>query len=166
MRERRLEIAPMREADLDEVLDIEVDAFRQPWSKQIFNEELSREWAYLEVVRERGDDGNPNIVAFCNYWLVRDEVHLLNIATHPDRRRRGYARFLMTHLLDFARRHKCRYITLEVRRSNEGALELYRHYGFEAVGVRPNYYVEDREDAIVMLLELDVEPERAAAEAS
>ena len=94
------------------------------------------------------------MVAFCNYWLVRDEVHLLNIATHPDRRRRGYARFLMEHLLGFARRHKCRYITLEVRRSNEAALGLYRAYGFEPVGVRPNYYIEDREDAIVMLLEL------------
>ena len=144
----------MQEADLDEVLEIENHAFRQPWSGQIFREELSREWAYLEVVRERGDTGKSQIVAFCNYWLVRDEVHLLNIATHPDRRRRGYGRFLMTHLLDFARRHKCRYITLEVRRSNEAALELYKRYHFEAVGVRPNYYIEDREDAIVMLLEL------------
>jgi ribosomal-protein-alanine N-acetyltransferase len=154
MRQRRLEIAPMREEDLDQVLAIENRAFRSPWTKQIFREELSRDWAYLEVVRERVPSGGSEVVAFCNYWLVRDEVHLLNIATHPDRRRRGYARFLMEHLLDFARRHKCRYITLEVRRSNEAALALYGRYGFEAVGVRPNYYVEDREDAIVMLLEL------------
>lgn len=152
----------MQEGDLEQVLEIEMDAFRQPWTKQIFHEELARDWAYLEVVRDRGDDGVPKIVAFCNYWLVRDEVHLLNIATHPQRRRRGYARFLMSHLLDFARRHRCRYITLEVRRSNEGALGLYRDYGFEAVGVRPNYYVEDREDAIVMLLELSSGNEQAA----
>jgi len=154
MRQRRLEISPMCEDDLDEVVAIENRAFRSPWTKQIFREELSREWAYLEVVRERGAGGKSEVVAFCNYWLVRDEVHLLNIATHPERRRRGYGRFLMEHLLDFARRHKCRYITLEVRRSNEAALTLYRSFQFEAVGVRPNYYVEDREDAIVMLLEL------------
>ena len=102
------------------------------------------------------NDGDSSVVAFCNYWLVADEVHLLNIATHPEARRRGHARRLMDHLLAFARENKCRYVTLEVRRSNTGAQELYRSYGFEAVGVRPNYYVEDREDAIVMLLELPV----------
>ncbi len=149
----------MQEDDLDAVIAIENRAFRSPWTRQIFREELARDWAYLEVVRERLPSGGSEVVAFCNYWLVRDEVHLLNIATHPERRRRGYGRFLMEHLLDFARRHKCRYITLEVRRSNEGALALYRSFNFDAVGVRPNYYVEDREDAIVMLLEL---PENAS----
>jgi ribosomal-protein-alanine N-acetyltransferase len=57
-------------------------------------------------------------------------------------------------LIDFARRRRCRYVTLEVRRSNAAAIELYRRLGFEAVGVRPKYYVEDNEDAVVMLLEL------------
>ena len=144
----------MQRADLEQVLEIELHAFRSPWSRQIFLEELDREWAYLEVLRERQRDGVSRVVAFCNYWLVRDEVHLLNIATHPDHRRHGHARALMGHVVDFASRHRCRYVTLEARRSNQGALDLYREFGFEAVGIRPKYYAEDQEDAVVMLLEL------------
>jgi [ribosomal protein S18]-alanine N-acetyltransferase len=155
MRERRVEIVPMREGDIDEVCEIEGHSFRAPWPRQVFLEELDREWAYLDVVRERGRAGVSRVVAFCNYWLVRDEVHLLNIATHPHRRRAGLGRRLMEHMLDFARRRSCRFVTLEVRRSNEAAIGLYQAYGFRAVGVRPRYYAEDGEDAIVMTLELD-----------
>jgi [ribosomal protein S18]-alanine N-acetyltransferase len=56
--------------------------------------------------------------------------------------------------VDIARRDTCRVVTLEVRRSNEGAQRLYRRFAFRAVGVRPNYYADDQEDAIVMLLEM------------
>jgi ribosomal-protein-alanine N-acetyltransferase len=154
MRRRRVEVSPMQRADLEEVLEIERHAFGSPWSRQIFLEELDREWAHLELLRERQKDGRSVVVAFCNYWLVRDEVHLLNIATHPDRRRNGHARALLAHVVDFARRHLCRYVTLEVRRSNVGAIDLYRQFEFQAVGIRPKYYVEDQEDAVVMLLEL------------
>ena len=145
----------MQPADLEEVMGIEQHAFRSPWSHQIFIEELARAWAYLDVLRERERDGAARIVAYCNYWLVRDEVHLLNIATHPDHRRRGHGRTLMTHITDFARRHACRYVTLEVRRSNQAAIDLYRAFDFQPVGIRPKYYVEDQEDALVMLLELE-----------
>lgn len=154
MRRRRIEVSPMQRSDLEEVLEIERHAFRSPWSRQIFLEELDREWATLEVLRERQKDGRSLVVAFCNYWLVRDEVHLLNIATHPDHRRHGHARALLAHVVDFAGRHRCRYVTLEVRRSNQGAIDLYRQFNFQAVGIRPKYYVEDQEDAVVMLLEL------------
>lgn len=148
-----VEIVPMVDADLEAVLEIERAGHRSPWPPQVFTDELHREWARLEVLREPGD-GDGRVVAFCNYWLVQDEVHLLNLAVHPDRRRRGYGRVLLRHILDFARRHQCRYITLEVRRSNAAAIGLYESLGFQAVGVRANYYVEDREDAIVMTLEL------------
>lgn len=154
MRERRLEIVPMRAEDLEEVLDIERGGHRSPWPPQVFLEEIEREWARLEVLRERSADGSSRVIGFCNYWLVRDEVHLLNVAIHPSCRRRGHGRRFLHHLLGFARGHGCRYVTLEVRRSNLGAVALYEQLGFAAVGIRPNYYVEDREDAIVMTLEL------------
>jgi [ribosomal protein S18]-alanine N-acetyltransferase len=144
----------MREADLDGVLAIEHGAYRSPWTRQIFAEELEREWARLEVLRERDADGRSRVAGFINYWLVRDEVHLLNLAVDPERRRRGHGRRLMEHLLCFARRQKCRYVTLEVRRSNRAAIDLYKSLDFAPVGVRRNYYVEDQEDALVMLLEL------------
>lgn len=157
-RNRRVEIVPMRLGDLDEVMEIERLSFRAPWSRQVFIEELDRDWAHIDVVKERRPAG-LKVTAFCNYWLVRDEVHILNIATHPDERRKGHAERLLQHVVEFARRHACRYITLEVRRSNQGAIKLYRSFGFRPVGIRPNYYVEDNEDAIVMLLEL---PEAAS----
>ncbi|MBI4510743.1 MAG: ribosomal protein S18-alanine N-acetyltransferase [Deltaproteobacteria bacterium] len=152
-RERRIEICPMRPSDLDQVLEIERLSFRAPWSRQVFVEELERDWAHLDVLTERGPSGS-RVVAFCNYWLVRDEVHILNIAAHPDERRKGHASRLLAHIVDFARNHGCRFITLEVRKSNHGAIKLYRSFGFRPVGIRPNYYVEENEDAVVMLLEL------------
>lgn len=151
-RQRRFEIVPMKAADLDDIMDIERVSFRAPWSRQVFVEELDRDWAHVDVLKERKSDAR--VLAFVNYWLVRDEVHVLNVATHPDARRSGHASRLLEHVIAFANRHRCRYVTLEVRRSNTGAIRLYRKYGFRPVGVRPNYYVEDNEDAIVMLLEL------------
>jgi len=143
-------IAPMTADDIDAVVAIEQLSQPSPWPRSVFAEELSREWARLVVVRQPGD----GVVAFANYWLVRDEVHLLNLAVHPTHRRRGHGRRLMDHLLEFARGHRCHYLTLEVRRSNRAAIALYEAYGFQAVGVRPRYYQDSREDAIVMALEL------------
>lgn len=144
-------IEPMKAADLDAVMEIERVSFRSPWSRQVFLEELTRDWAHVDLVR---DAASAEVVAFANYWLVADEVHVLNLATHPQARRGGHASRLMAHMIDFARRELCRYVTLEVRRSNAAALRLYRRFAFRAIGVRPNYYAEDQEDAIVMLLDL------------
>ena len=152
--ERRFEIVPMKLSDLDGVMEIERGSFRAPWSRQVFVEELDREWARVEVVRTRKDGGLGPIQGFINYWLVRDEVHVLNVAVHPSARRLGHASRLLEHVIGFAHRNRCRYVTLEVRRSNAAAIRLYRKYGFRPVGIRPHYYVEDNEDAIVMLLEL------------
>jgi ribosomal-protein-alanine N-acetyltransferase len=145
-----LEIEPMRPADLDEVDAIERHSFKNPWPAQVFLDELARDWARVDVARE-----GTRIVGFCNYWLVKDEVHLLAIATHPDRRRAGIGRRLMDHLLALARARQSRLITLEVRKSNVAAIALYERMGFVAVGVRRAYYAEDAEDAIVMTLELE-----------
>jgi ribosomal-protein-alanine N-acetyltransferase len=144
-------IEPMRKGDLDQVVEIERLSFRSPWTGQVFLEELARDWARVDVVR---DAVEGRVVAFGNYWLVTDEIHLLNVATDPLARRAGHASRLLAHIIDFGRRHHCRYVTLEVRRSNAAALRLYRRFAFRAVGVRPNYYAEDQEDAIVMLLDL------------
>jgi ribosomal-protein-alanine N-acetyltransferase len=151
-KERRYEIVPMRPADLDDIMEIEKLAFRAPWSRQVFVEELDRDWAHVDILRER--KVATGVLAFVNYWLVRDEVHVLNVASHPEARRQGHASRLLEHVIAFAHRQKCRYVTLEVRRSNQAAIRLYKKYGFRPVGIRPNYYVEDNEDALVMLLEL------------
>jgi ribosomal-protein-alanine N-acetyltransferase len=144
-------ILPLKPGELDSVMEIERLSFKSPWSRQVFAEELARTWAHVDVVR-RTDSGT--VVAFCNYWLVADEVHLLNLATHPQERRTGHASRLLAHVLEYARRAACRLVTLEVRRSNEVAQRLYRRFAFKAMGIRPNYYVDDHEDAVIMSLEL------------
>jgi ribosomal-protein-alanine N-acetyltransferase len=132
-------------------MEIERLSFKSPWSRQVFAEELARTWAHVDVVRQNLSSA---IVAFCNYWLVADEVHLLNLATHPQERRTGHASRLLAHVVEYARRAACRLVTLEVRRSNEVAQRLYRRFAFKAVGIRPNYYVDDQEDAVIMSLDL------------
>lgn len=143
-------ISAMEGSDIDAVMEIERVSFRAPWSRNVFLEELEREWARVDVVR---DVNSGDVVAFANYWLVVDELHILNIATHPQQRRSGHATRLLAHMIEIARAGACRLMTLEVRRSNAIAQRLYRRFAFRAVGVRPNYYAEDQEDAIVMLLE-------------
>jgi [ribosomal protein S18]-alanine N-acetyltransferase len=144
-----LVIEPMIAADLDDVDAIERHSFKAPWPRQVFVDELAREWARVDVARDAG-----RVVGFCNYWLVKDEVHLLAIATHPDRRRAGVGRRLMDHLLAVARARASILVTLEVRRSNRPAIALYERLGFAPVGLRRAYYAEDREDAVVMTLDL------------
>jgi ribosomal-protein-alanine N-acetyltransferase len=144
-------IAPMETDEIGAVMEIERLSFSAPWSREVLLEELSRDWARVDVVK--GSDPQGEVAAFANYWLVADELHILNIATHPQQRRAGHATRLLAHMIDVARRVPCRCMTLEVRRSNAEAQRLYRRFAFRAVGVRPNYYAEDQEDAIVMLLE-------------
>lgn len=149
-----IEIEPMNAGEVDEVAAIEARCYRAPWPRQVFVDELAHEWARIDVVRELMPEGESRVIAYCSYWLVKDEVHLLNVAVDPAHRRQGHARALLIHLLAFAERHRCRYVTLEVRRHNRAARALYDDLGFRAVGVRPNYYIQDREDAIVMTLDL------------
>jgi ribosomal-protein-alanine N-acetyltransferase len=145
------DVEPMRIGDLDAVMAIEGASFRSAMPAHMLLEEMGREWAHIDVVRDRTRRG---VVAFSNYWLVADEVHLLNLATLPEARRAGHASRLLAHIIEVGRKGSCRFVTLEVRRSNAAASRLYRRFGFRAVGVRPNYYAEDQEDAIVMLLDL------------
>jgi ribosomal-protein-alanine N-acetyltransferase len=115
-------------------------------------EELARPWARLWVAR--GERGAPHAVAFLLAWHVADELHVLDVATHPELRRRGYGRALMQQSLAYAREHTIRHVLLEVRRSNGPAIRLYRDCGFFAMGLRKKYYPDD-EDAVEMVLVLD-----------
>src|SRR5471032_249819 len=94
------------------------------------------------------------VLGFIIFWLVHDEVHILNVAVTPEARRRGIARTLMAEAEKRAHAANAALMTLEVRRSNQCALDLYREFDYRAVGVRPNYYVDEGEDAIVMVKEL------------
>jgi ribosomal-protein-alanine N-acetyltransferase len=103
------------------------------------------------VLRQGAGGG---VIGFCNYWLVADELHILNVAVHPDERRNGHAARLLQHILDEASRNKTRVVSLEVRVSNLAAQALYRKFGFRKVGTRPRYYADNGEDALLMDREL------------
>ena len=147
----------MRPEDLDEVMVIERAAFKHPWSTELFRRELEHDWSTILVAIEplsSAAKSDERIVAFLIYWLVHDEVHILNVAVAPEHRRRGIARMLMAETERRAHLADASLMTLEVRRSNQAALDLYREFDYRAVGVRPNYYVDEGEDAIVMVKEL------------
>ena len=144
-----LDIVRATEADLDVLDEIERHSFNAPWPRATFEGELRREWAHIELARLA-----DHTRAFCNYWLVAGEVHILAIATHPDFRGRGIARQLLDHILAKARAHHCTLATLEVRRSNVPAIALYERAGFRTVHVRTRYYQDNDEDALIMLLDL------------
>jgi ribosomal-protein-alanine N-acetyltransferase len=101
-----------------------------------------------------GDTVTGRCVAFADYWLVADELHILNIATHPEARRQGHGARLLRHILELARRASYKTIDLEVRRSNLAAQALYLRFKFQQVGIRARYYEDNDEDAIVMTLRL------------
>jgi ribosomal-protein-alanine N-acetyltransferase len=157
----KLEIRRMRPGDLEEVMVIERVGFRHPWSAELFRRELEHDWSTILVAVEPlaplpmpGKCVAERVLGFIIFWLVHDEVHILNVAVAPEHRRRGIARTLMTQAETRAYEANAALMTLEVRRSNQAALDLYREFDYRAVGVRPNYYVDEGEDAIVMVKEL------------
>lgn len=142
-----LSVLSMRLSDLDDVVEIERLSFLTPWSRDAFRDELTNN-ARAEYLVVRNDDGAA--VAYGGFWLIFDEAHVTNIAVHPSFRRKGIGRCLMVALMGAALAKGARRMTLEVRVSNRPAQELYRQLGFASAGVRRGYYLDTREDALVM----------------
>jgi ribosomal-protein-alanine N-acetyltransferase len=140
----------MRPDDLDEVVAIERGSFSLPWSRGAFLYEMEQNRvARCWVMR----DGS-RVVGYVCLWEIGDEVHITNIAVHPDIRRRGIGRTLLQSVIDEARQHGARVVALEVRPSNREARPLYEAFGFQVIGRRKGYYYDTGEDALVMELAL------------
>src|SRR5690606_17454023 len=123
-------IEPMKMSDLKQVLAIENLSFPAPWSRQSFISDLSYNRAAIYLVARQDDQ----IIGYAGMWVVVDEAHITNIAVHPAWRRLGVGRRLMDRLVEIAQANRCRAITLEVRKSNLAAQNLYTQYGFTAQG--------------------------------
>jgi ribosomal-protein-alanine N-acetyltransferase len=93
------------------------------------------------------------IVGFIGLWYMADEIHVINLAVHPDFRRRGIGELLLVNAIELSMNLKAILITLEVRVSNLAAQALYLEYGFSKRGVRRAYYLDNREDAAIMTLD-------------
>jgi ribosomal-protein-alanine N-acetyltransferase len=150
----RFAIEAMRLEDLPVVQAIEQASFSSPWPPNAYRSELqtNRLASYL-VVRVDGD-----IVAYGGMWLMVDEAHITTFAVHPGWRRQRIGERLLLAFLDLAVVRQAHEATLEVRLSNLPARRLYEKYGFRPVGLRPRYYSDDNEDALIMTTEPLAEP--------
>ncbi len=156
-RRASVSLRPMQRADLDAVLAIEDRAFPQPWSRSFFEKELATSQAACTVAVAGGDGRAaaiaPKILGSTVCWRVLDELHLLNVAVHPEHRGGAIGRRLVEAVLDDGRQTGARVVYLEVRAGNVAARRLYRRLGFRDLGVRRAYYGPGQ-DAIVMELRL------------
>ena len=134
--------------DLDCIMEIEHASFPIPWSKEAMGQEIDgREWSRVFVATLEA-----SVVGFMVYWIIVNELHLLNLAVHPNFRRRGVGRAMIQHLIDTMENDNMTSAILEVRVSNRVAQKLYRSFGFTPMARRVNYYTDNGEDAVVMCL--------------
>ncbi|MCY3802437.1 MAG: ribosomal protein S18-alanine N-acetyltransferase [Chloroflexi bacterium] len=170
-------VEPMRLEDLDRVREIERRSFSTPWPRDSYRNELVEnrmahyvvlrregpdpEEPELEAVDKRpgfwrrilgrsGDRKSKDVVGFAGIWFMVDEAHITTVAIDPDWRGRGLGELLLLALIEKSIAINASLITLEVRVSNDIAQRLYYKYGFYSNGVRPRYYSDNGEDALVM----------------
>jgi len=135
----------LRFEDIDELMEVELCSFPDPWSPELFQQEIKNRLAHYFTVRKEG-----RLVAYGGMWFIVDEAHITNIAVHEDHRNQGIGASLLTKMIDYAKIRKMKHMTLEVRVSNQKAQSLYEKYGFNSQGHRPHYYLDNDEDAIIM----------------
>ena len=157
--DQELTAVAMAVDDLDQVLAIERASFPTPWTRAAFCYEIEQnKVARCTAMRARG-----LVVGYLCFWEIGHEIHVTNLAAHPDLRRRGVARTLLGAVLDDARSRAVSLAFLEVRPTNVEALGLYESFGFRVIGRRKGYYFDTGEDALVMEARLSAEPSESAA---
>jgi ribosomal-protein-alanine N-acetyltransferase len=134
---------------LDQILEIENLSFSAPWSRKGFLQELENPLAQIWALMCDGI-----LLGYLSFWVVREEMQLLDLAVHPKYRSRGHGSYLLARMIDFASSKGISRIWLEVRASGSAAKRLYGKSGFSESGRRKNYYTDPAEDAIVMSLRL------------
>ncbi len=139
------------DTDLPRIIEIERLAFPSPWTLASFQRELTLPFSRITVALP---DDADSISGFLCRWLIADECHILNIAVHPDARRLGIGTVLIGEAINEAKSCGTGVVTLEVRRSNLAARQLYRKFEFEERRLRRHYYGPG-EDAIIMELRFD-----------
>ena len=141
-------IEPLTSRDeIDAVLAIEEASFTSPWTREMYLAEFDNHGvSYFYLARNT----NRDIVGFCSFWRILDELHINNLAVAPEHRRSRAATELLTRVLEDGAKLGAKRATLEVRRSNEPAQQLYERFGFSVAGVRRDYYSNPVEDALVL----------------
>jgi len=148
-----ISIRKMETKDIDRVSEIDQNSFSLPWPKSSFSFEIERNEASRAWVAETIETGNPpSIVGMLVTWMIVDELHIATLATDLAFRQQNIALKLMVNALCSAVSEGAQVSFLEVRRSNLAAQSLYQKLGYRQDGVRPHYYQDNHEDAILMSL--------------
>src|SRR5258708_14529767 len=143
---QRTVIEEMTLDDIPAVQEIEKEIFLRPWPGTAYRRELSQNQLASYIVR--GEQGE--IVGYAGLWKMHDEAHITTVGVRRSDQGKGYGMVLMLALIQRAYELESRWLTLEVRASNYGAMALYEKLGFKVIGRRRGYYTDDGEDAVVM----------------
>lgn len=136
--------------DIPSVVAIEEESFATPWTAEIFEHEMTgNAYAHYIVATDAEE-----VIGHCGMWVVLDECHITNIAVLKKHRGYGIGEGLLREAVNLCTDLNVKLMTLEVRVSNDVAQNMYRKFGFQDGGIRKNYYTDDREDALVMWVEL------------
>ena len=135
----------MRQKHVTQVAELEKLCFSDPWSEQSISSELENELALWLVA---DDDGS--VLGYIGSQTVMGESDMMNVAVHPDHRKQGIATSLIVGLVEELRKQGSHSLTLEVRASNDNAIQLYQMLDFQQVGLRKNYYRNPKEDALIL----------------
>lgn len=145
-----LEFRSMTVQDIPHVVEIEQESFTTPWSSQAFMNELTNNHFAQYIILEY--DGE--VAGYGGMWIIMDEAHVTNIAIKSKYRGRKWGERLLIELQNSAAFLGAVRMTLEVRKSNQIAQRLYEKHGFRRVGIRPKYYTDNNEDALIMWVNL------------
>lgn len=146
--------------DIAAIVAIEQEAFTTPWTEEAFTNELTNNMFARYMVMEYEAD----IIGYGGMWVIIDEAHVTNIAVREDWRGNGLGEQLLVQMQRTAVFFGASKMTLEVRVSNEIAQRLYRKLGFEPSGIRPAYYSDNLEDALIMWADLNRDERSSSAE--
>ena len=135
----------MTEQHVSRVAELEKQCFSTPWSETALSEELSNKFARFFVALLNGE-----IVGYIGAHNILGEVYITNVAVFPEYRKNGFGEALIKKLIETVKKENADFITLEVRKSNTSAINLYEKCGFCAVGERKNFYEKPCENAILM----------------
>jgi [ribosomal protein S18]-alanine N-acetyltransferase len=158
---QQLALELMREGDVATVQEIEREIFATPWPRNAYYRELaSRGSAHYVVLRQEGlverppgfkaPDFDPTIIGYGGMWRMYDEAHVTTIGVRLDLQHHGFGRILFAGLVQAAYDMGAKWVTLEVRTTNDNAMKMYEGFGFKVIGRRKGYYTDNGEDAIVM----------------
>jgi [ribosomal protein S18]-alanine N-acetyltransferase len=147
-----LTIKPIPVDDIEPVIILDRLCFGGLWSIDSYRRELTNDNShFLGVAIDKSlEPETDGIIGFGCFWAILDEAHITLLGIHPQYQRQGLGKLLLTALLDKARSIDMARATLEVRASNQGAIQLYEQFGFQTVGRRKKYYQDTGEDGIIM----------------